>query len=59
MNGWAQRLVISFAKSNGRAVTSHVSQGSMLGLILFKILIHDLYIVAECPLDKLADGTKL
>ncbi|KAK4829816.1 hypothetical protein QYF61_006653 [Mycteria americana] len=52
LNGWAQRVVISGAKSSWRP-------GSILGLVLFNIFINDEGDVAECTLNKSADDTKL
>jgi len=40
--GHSQRVVISGSVSGWRLVTSSVSQGSVLGKVLFSILINDI-----------------
>ena len=59
LNSWAQRIVISGAKSSWRQVTSGVPQRLIVGLILFNIFTAKLGAGTESIVSKFAVDTKL
>lgn len=59
LNGRAQRVVVDGATLGWQLVTSGVSQGSILGLVLFNLLINDLDAGVGSIIGKFADDAKL
>lgn len=56
LNDWIQMVIIISMKSSWRPIRSSIPHGSLLGLILFNILIND---EVECTLIRFAEDTKL
>ena len=59
LTGRAQRVVISGAEYGWRPVISSVSQGLLLGLVLFNIFVIDLDVGIETTLSMFADDVKV
>lgn len=55
LNSWVQTVVISVAKYGWRLETSGVCLQSILGPVLFNILINDLHNRSGCTFIKFAD----
>ena len=59
LEGQSQRVAVNALMSKWMLVTSGVPQRSVLGLVIFNILMNDIENEIECTLRNFADDTKL
>ena len=59
LDGRKQRVIINGEESSWKYVTSGIPQGSLLGSVLFVIIINDLQDVVKQSVQMFADDTKM
>jgi hypothetical protein len=59
LTNWKQRVAINGKESSWKTVNAGVSQGSILGPLLFLIFINDIVDEVNCPIKLFADDTSI